>query len=109
MVIFVIHVAHVATFKAERDAPVSGNTNGPETFSIPFQRVESVAGDIHIAGLLGYVQKGEDFLDGAGSLGIYPASIPFLVKAFQTAMPRIQDHKILYRVTMHVSNILPAV
>jgi len=72
-----VDVVRVAVVKVEDDAPVGPDSHAAKAFEVTLEGVEVKAGQVHIFGLLGAVQHGEDvfyFLDVIG-----PESFGFAV------------------------------
>jgi hypothetical protein len=63
MIINEIKVECITVFKAENDAPVTGNPHTPKTFEVPFQRVKVVARHVEVPRFFSDIQKAENILD----------------------------------------------
>ncbi len=76
MVIFVVHTLGIAVDEAERHAPIGLHGNGPLTFTVSFELVESKAGDIHISDGPGLVELGQNEAEPLGMSRLNPRGAP---------------------------------
>lgn len=76
MVIFVVHTLGIAVDEAERHAPIGLHGNGPLTFTLSFELVESKAGNIHISDGPGLVELGQNEAEPLGMSRLNPRGAP---------------------------------
>ena len=103
MIIDKVNVSHIAAVKSKDYPPVSGHTNGPLPREIPSQRVEPVAGQIHIARPTGHIQPGEDAFDPVNEFGRDAAAVSLVVQSCHSTMSETEDHTLC--VTYHLSGV----
>jgi hypothetical protein len=63
MIVDQIYVARVAILEAEDDTPIATHRNGPEAGHIPFQRMKSITGQVHVARRSRLVEARQNALD----------------------------------------------
>jgi hypothetical protein len=92
-----VEVARVAVVKAEDDAPVGPDSHAPKAFEVTLEGVEVEAGQVHILGLLGAVQDGEDVFHFPEVIGPDSFGFAVLEEPLEAFVPEASKHRGSYR------------
>jgi hypothetical protein len=83
----------VFAFKAEDDAPVGLNRDGPKSLQIALQRMPAISGQVKGLRRIGGVKNGENSFDSIQQIGANPASVAAFVKAFKASTLEVPNHE----------------
>jgi hypothetical protein len=92
MVVDQINVAGVTLLEPEDHPPVRAESHAPEAFQAASERVEPETGKIHVFGLSGSVENGEDILRLLDVIGPDAFGFAILEKPFQPLVPKALNH-----------------
>ena len=91
MVILVVHGLRVFSREPKRDPPVSAHLHSPSPALLPFQGMETQAGQLHIAGLHGDIQATQDQAQPIRMLRLNSGPRPHPKEALQPPVPEAID------------------
>src|SRR5258708_39185755 len=92
VIILQIYVDRVLPFESEGQAPISGHGNRIRAFAVAFERVEPVAGQLHVERRRRSVQPVQQPLDPRRELRRNAAVVALSEKTLQASMPEGLDH-----------------
>jgi hypothetical protein len=95
MVIKVIDIGYVRTFKPEDDAPVATDVNSPESFVVAGERMQPQAGKIHIPWFTCCIQAAKDKANTFFMTGLYARLAAGYVEFGKTFVSKDYDHGII--------------
>ena len=95
VVVLVIDVDNVTRDKAERDAPVSADSNSPSTFAIPRQRMQGKAWKIHIFRSDRNLESAQNQPQTLHMLRLYSGFRALKEKPLQTFVSKASNHALL--------------
>jgi hypothetical protein len=93
MVVNQINVTGAAFLEAEDHAPVRPDSHAPKTFQVALERVEPKAREIHVVGLSGTVEDGENVFDLLDVIRVYALGFAVLKKPFEPLVPEAPNHR----------------
>jgi hypothetical protein len=96
MVVDQTYVASVAFLKAEGHAPVRPDPHAPVAFHVALERVKPETRQVHVIGLSGTVENGENIFDPFDMIGPDALRFAVLKKPFQALVPETLNHKTAY-------------
>jgi len=93
MVIFIVHIFNILTYKSKRNSPVPTDVNCPRSGSISSQLVKPKSWKVHVLWLSSSMKATKYQTKPFRVLGLNSRSLSGFEKALQALMLKVPNHK----------------